>query len=394
MQVNFKSFFSISLVAAGLALGSCSTSQSVNWKQENPFSKKNMPAQFSEVAEGEALRLVFSSNVLGEVAPCGCPAGPKGGLDRRLNFVNMKLEKEKAQRPYLILDAGNALFASLRLDPARKESFTRVAREILKAHKDMGIQVQNVAHMDMSLGPDFVREAAKDAGLALVSASWVDENGGLLYPKSQVVDLGNQKVLVTGLSLGVQSGVVQGVSVRDPKMALDEVLKENVDHTGPIVVLSDLGLSNDQQLSESFPGKKLIFIGSRDLGGVSIPRQSGSAIFLQPEFRGQQWGVFDFNWKADTKGWFFLNERQDFSKKWDLLVRRRASDLKALEGEENFETESQRYAKIGQDLLEYAPEPNASQSMFYDYSLHNLDISYQKRNVLTSKMNFLIDLKN
>lgn len=391
MQVKFKSFFITLSFLAAVAMVSCSTSTQVDWTQKNPFSQ---PLAASELSAGEPLRLVFSSNVLGEVAPCGCPAGPKGGLDRRWNFVQMKLEPESKQRPFLLVDAGNALFASLKLDPARKEAYTRVAEEILKAHQEMGIQVQNVGYMDMSLGPEFVAEAAQSAKLPLVSASWVNDQGKLIYPPFRVVDVGEAKVLVTGLSLGIQPGVIEKVAVRDPALALREVLESHKNHKGPIVVLSDLGMRNDEELAKTFPKQKLIFIGSRDLGGVSIPRQVGRSILLQAEFRGQQWGLLDFRWKEEAESWFFLEERESFAKKWNALVSRRNQDMQALEGEENFKEESLRFDRIAQDLLAYAPEEDASKNIFYDYALHNLDQSYQKRNTLTSKMNFLIDLKD
>jgi len=147
MQVT-KSIFVwgfITGVIASCAHQSSTSGAGADWPKENPFKAAkdiSVASQISaqKLASTKAFRLGFSGNVNGELDPCGCAVNPKGGLDRRLNFVR-KLNEDKNSNPLLLVDAGNALFPSEKIHSSALEHQKSKARLILKGNQMMGVAV-------------------------------------------------------------------------------------------------------------------------------------------------------------------------------------------------------------------------------------------------------------
>jgi len=375
-------------------LSGCAGTGSFRWPEANPFQATALPASLgAEIPNAKSVRIAFTSNVMGEVEACGCAVGPKGGLDRRLNFIDMKLKPEASSWPYLILDAGNSVLATSSLDAARRDSYMKVAKELLKAHKSMGVQVQNVAYLDLGFGLKFFQEAAKEAELPLISATWMDASGKLVFEPSIMLDAGGEKVLVIGVSGGLDQNS-DGLQSKDPVQAIADAVAAHPKYDGPVVVLSDLGLIRDEEVAKhrSLSGLPLVFVGSRDLGGLALPKQGKHSLHVQSEFRGQQWGLLDLKYVPGGNRWVNLEKMSELTAKWDSLIERRKRARDQLKQSRDWKLEDARLASTAKDLVEYAPGKPGTNS-FYNYELINLDTRYQKRNRLTSKMNYLIDVK-
>ena len=89
--------------------------------EANPFTAANAPIELDKFTaqspQHEHVHILYSSNVNGELNPCGCAMNPKGGVDRRLNFV----EAYQKKFPAVVLDAGNALFPAEKMDASQIE---------------------------------------------------------------------------------------------------------------------------------------------------------------------------------------------------------------------------------------------------------------------------------
>ena len=71
------------------------------------------------IGKETSLTLIYTSNTLGEVEPCGCPeGGDNGGLPRRSHYL--KTVKEEVKN-LLILDGGDALIISYFSQPSERE---------------------------------------------------------------------------------------------------------------------------------------------------------------------------------------------------------------------------------------------------------------------------------
>jgi len=71
------------------------------------------------IGKETSLTLIYTSNTLGEVEPCGCPeGGDNGGLPKRSHYL--KTVKEEVKN-LLILDGGDALIISYFSQPSERE---------------------------------------------------------------------------------------------------------------------------------------------------------------------------------------------------------------------------------------------------------------------------------
>jgi 2',3'-cyclic-nucleotide 2'-phosphodiesterase (5'-nucleotidase family) len=383
-------------ITSGVALASllfltqCSTTSALRWPEKNPFAETKGQS-FEDLARergAKPVRIAFTGNVLGESEPCGCAVGPKGGLDRRLNFL--RTEVEKGPYPDLVVDAGNTLFPSFPVDSARQSEFRVKAQALMRSQASLGVDVQNIGHVDLALGAEFLEAFKIDSRMRLVSANWADAQGQLLFAPSADVTLKDGRVVtVTGVSGGFLGAALPKVKALDPAASLQAVLAK-VPSDRLVVVLSDMGIAQDEKLAAKL-NRPLIIVGSRDMGSLSLPRHSGRSLIVQSAFRGQQWGLLDFAWQPGADGWFNTPEAARFQDLWENLASRRAKDLLRESGDER-RAELARHDDVARDLLAYAPGDLKKKSL-YRHGLYDLTDAYLGKNELSKVMTELRKIK-
>lgn len=90
------------------------------------------------------LTLLFTSDLWGQLEPCGCSADMRGGLDRAASYV----ERTQEAGPTLFVDAGDALFDSLHY-PADVEVQARLkAKAVAASLLSMGLQAKAAFERD------------------------------------------------------------------------------------------------------------------------------------------------------------------------------------------------------------------------------------------------------
>jgi 2',3'-cyclic-nucleotide 2'-phosphodiesterase (5'-nucleotidase family) len=371
-----------------LMLGACSSSRKsaeavANWPAENPFEDaESIQLPSVKATHPSQFRIYFSGNVNGETEPCGCAINPKGGLDRRLNFIRQSTRESLF--PHVILDAGNVLFASERLDKSQAELQKQRAQLLLKGNRLMKVVAQNVGYLDLTAGVDFLKSSAAKEGVPLLSANWVDAQGKLIFAPQMTFDLGREKVLIVGLSKGFKSESAgeEGVKVLDPFTTLEKILA-----TAPaeqvVILLSDLGTDEDQKIALKV-NRPLIIVGSRDLSSLEIPLHVGASIILQGQLQGQQWGSIDVAWKPHAKAWYNVDIAKKFrdlwvrrGTEWNHLASREASDERTQEL--NLLLDAQK------DMLRFTPAQLAEKSV-YEYRLVDMSVEFGKTNEVTPLM--------
>jgi 2',3'-cyclic-nucleotide 2'-phosphodiesterase (5'-nucleotidase family) len=361
-----------------LWVAGCSSTPSFDWPAENPFASQK-ESSLDDLKTEPRLELLFSANVLGETEPCGCASGPKGGLDRRLNFIKMT----PSHGDRVVLDAGNALFATEAIDPAQKKAATERARLILQSVRTLGIRAMNIGYLDLSAGADFLQSEAKKLKLPLVSASFLPRQGESSWFKEYVdLQVASLNLRVTGLSAG-RKGLTD-LNHREPKEALSRIFAK----TGEVdlyVVLSDLGRIQDEELLSSMPDVPVVIIGSRDLGSLDRPIVRSSKLLVQPAFRGQQWGSLRISWQRGAKGWFNLGHAPQYFELWDRMMKSRDHTLERASGSERKQELTGQIA-AAQEILEQAPAKDGQKKHVFDYDLIDLGNKYLKTNELSQKM--------
>lgn len=128
----------------------------------------------------------------------------------------------KLPGPYLLVDAGNALFMNVG-GPGKKEKDR--AAFILGTMGKLGTKVMAVGQRDLPAGLGFLQETAKKAGVTLLSAN-LRLNDKPVFPGSTVIEVGGVKVGLVGLSMPGPVAGLQGVFVAPTLPAVREELKK------------------------------------------------------------------------------------------------------------------------------------------------------------------------
>lgn len=365
MILTKRSAFTLSALC-WLATGCSSSSDKVR-PEENPFqdaAKVPEPAEFARDQKRPLFRLAFASRVGGEVADCGCAVNPKGGADRRLNYM-IEQSGVKDQGDLLTVDAGNALFPNARLDKGQAEDQKVRAAFILRTSSLMGVRVMNVGQLDLAAGTDFLKAHAKTNGMTLVSSNLVDEKGiPLFYPEARLALGADIKVAILGLSAGGQ--LPDDVKALDPAETFRKRLPTiPADHL--IVVLSDLGRGADERLAKETT-RPMVIIGARDVNSLDAPRHVGHSILVQPQIQGQQWGLLTVAWTPNAEGWFNPELGRRYSGDWERM--RKDQELNA---------------SVSAELGAYSPE-QINKKLVYSHKLVDMGVQYAGKNLLTNEV--------
>lgn len=362
-------FFVFFLVLAG-----CATQPKMG--TVNPFRDGDKIQTTAWAAQNKlpSFRVIFSGNVNGQLDPCGCSVNPKGGLDRRLNFVRADQSSHK-----IILDAGNALFAAKQLDKGQAANQRARAQAVLKGHALMGVAAQNVGILDLSAGLKFLKDAAADAKIKLISTNLVNTKREAIFETQALVDISpGLQVAVFGIT-GDADSLPDGLTVLDPFASLYVPISKLAPQT-PVIILSDLGQSQDQELALKFK-RPVLIIGSHDLSSLEIPTHQQKALLVQGQFQGQQWGVLDLAWNKDAKGWYNPRLSTTFKGRWETIQK----ELQEYGPSNEHRVEKERLTQALHALQLYAPV-DLKEKTLYDYRLVDLTVEYAKPNELTAVM--------
>ena len=373
----------VSVVLAGCASQSGGQATSPSAVRGNPFANAQA-LSVAKAAGASKFRIVFSGNVNGEIEPCGCAVNPKGGVDRRWNHLQQLIAESKTQGfGTLVIDAGNALFPAEKLDKSQAKLQLAKARAVLKAHRLMGVAVQNVGYLDFAGGLEFLDKEALAESQFLISSNWVDASGKLLFAAEKTVEVAGAQILILGLSQGPKTPRDDGIKVLDPLKVLEQRVAQSPAGQ-PIVVLSDLGLAQDKEIAAKI-ARPLVFIGSRDLSSIEIPIHEGASILVQGQLQGQQNGVLEFAWNPKgTLGWYNTSVGLQFAETWDKRSAEQAELLKRPESAER-KSELDILDHAFADMRRFVPA-NLDQKTVYDCKLVDLTVEYAKPNELSKLM--------
>ncbi|MBM4430725.1 MAG: bifunctional metallophosphatase/5'-nucleotidase [Chloroflexi bacterium] len=126
----------------------------------------------------------------------------------------------------------------------------------------IGYHAMVIGDLDLQLGPDILRQRIAEAGFPVLSANLLlTSEGKLLAQPYVVLEVGSRKVGIIGLTWDGASA-----SGLFTLLKADEVLPKYVAElsaqTNIIILLSNMGLEEDQRLSSLVPGIDLI-VGGR-----------------------------------------------------------------------------------------------------------------------------------
>ncbi len=235
-----------------------------------------------------AVTLVFSNDVYGELETCGCRSNPMGGLDRKQNYL-LSLKDDLLQ-----LDAGNLLFSSLDPPESLKTQQIEQAKTLLKAHDLMKHDAAVPGTKDFAFGVKTFFDLVKKSKIQYLAANLTYKNKHVFPPykifKKKNKDGKTIKIGVFGL-LHPQLPWPKSIHIKAPiesaKKIISELKKQNVDL---IIALTHQGLENDKKLAQNTDGIDFI-VGGGSEAFLQTPLKIKKTFILQSSFRNQYIGV-------------------------------------------------------------------------------------------------------
>jgi hypothetical protein len=248
------------------------------------------------------LTIAFQGQGQGEIAPCGCPKNPMGGLTRR-NHVLSELQEAG---PVITFEAGNSL-TPIRMDSNEAEQRKVKADLIAASLKLAGLDGLAIGAGDWQLGRSELQALVAKHELPVVAAN-ITCDGWDDLPGHRIVERAGWRIGVIGIAAGAPEGCVEKDLVKS--------LNEQVAATPEVdarVVLWGHDFRIYEGLGEQVSGVDFVLAGQGG-GPRSHPVHSGDAWLMLPHMRSKQLSILELVGVEDAKGWSPVKYRE-------LLVR-------------------------------------------------------------------------
>jgi 5'-nucleotidase len=234
------------------------------------------------------LTLIYSSNTLGEVEPCGtCPeTGDNGGLARRAHYIKKVREEVKN---LLVLDGGDALVMSYFGRPTEREKAQKKAEFLLKVYEKIGYDAINIGDTDIGLGIKYLQALQKRSKIPFISANLVYSGTDKPVFKPYLIkEINGSKVGIIGLlpsELPVHMHKeLKGYFIKDPFQTATAMMRYLTARCDYLIALAHLSLSDIESLIEISPRFSII-IGGQDRS-FALPKEVYGSLVVQTDAFG------------------------------------------------------------------------------------------------------------
>ena len=170
-----------------------------------------------------------------------------GGVVRRIQYLEQV--RNTSNHPVLVIDAGDFLQGT-----AYFEQFEGTAE--IKFMSQAGYDVITVGNHDFDLGWPHLKNLLKQGKLdAICSNIFLDGTSESCLPPYILLDIENQHIAIVGI-MGMDSWQSirpmhrNGLEIKDPMLALDQILPEIRPHVDLIILLSHSGIKDDREFAK------------------------------------------------------------------------------------------------------------------------------------------------
>ncbi len=239
-----------------------------------------------EGGEAPSLELVYSGDRKGKVQPCGCPKNPMGHIGRQAAAV---AAHRRTGIPGLYFDLGNTFYESLEVPAVMREQWGRRAAIIARSMARMKLDFFVPGPTDFAAGLPGLYRLMEEAKTPVLAADLVAESGRPIFPGLLYFQRGDLSVRVIGIA-GFQPAV-EGISVRDPAVALRESLA-SAKPADLTIVASHLDKKRARVLARSIPGIDAVLIADHKLH--LIPDTKAGSVVVGSSKEGKHLGRLSF----------------------------------------------------------------------------------------------------
>jgi 2',3'-cyclic-nucleotide 2'-phosphodiesterase (5'-nucleotidase family) len=266
-----------------------------------------VPKTSSSLGNGIPFTVIYSSNTLSEVVPCGCIGdGNAGGISRRSHYINaIKDEGIKA----LILDGGDALAIGQPGNEREQQKARKRAEFILKLYGKMGYDAVNIGDTDLVLGLEYLRTLQKHSPVPLLSANLKDKKTGkTLFKPCLSKEIHGLKVGIIGLmTRSLQLPMLDKTGsyfVEDPLKAATDTINGPLSDCDILIALAHLDHSEIESLAQKVPQISIIIGGDDRAYDAKMINRS---LWVQTDAFGFQIGKVDVRWVRGTSDFQYKN---------------------------------------------------------------------------------------
>lgn len=364
-------------IAAFASFSSFASSSKI--PESNPFRKTQLGVSVQD--DKKQIKIYFSGNVTGMRESCGCALNPKGGLERRYNF----LKKEgllEAKNDTLILDFGNLLFKTPDFEKGGEKEALANAEKMIEGSNLFNLSAVNFGIMDRTLSPERLSSLwAKSKFPWLASNINPPGRFGGRFSRRIPLKLKTGEAVIFGISSMDDKLKANGWVFTPPAEALAKELADLPANVFPIV-LSDVEMSELLPMAAQIK-RPILILGSRETGGWDRPIEVGQALLLHLRQQGQDWGLIKFNPHQRNKaGWYNPADSETFAQRWDDLVSE-VKAIRALASSEQKNIEVKNLEAKLQELAKLAPKNTDYQ---YSFETTEMNAAYNGKNEATPFM--------
>lgn len=257
--------------------------------------------------EGTPLTLIYSSNTLGEVAPCGCiEAGNAGGIGRRSHYIKTVRDEGKK---VLLLDGGNALVIGQPGNEREQQKARKRAEFILKLYGKMGYDAVNIGDTDLVLGLEYLRTLQEHSSVPFLSANLKEKRTKQTVFKPYLVkEMNGLKVGIIGLitqSIPPVLNKIRGYFVEDPARTATDSINDALLNVDIIIALAHMNHSEIESLAQKVP-KISIIIGGHNRSYMDA-KMVNHSLWVQTDAFGFQIGRLDVRWVKGSSDFQYEN---------------------------------------------------------------------------------------
>jgi 2',3'-cyclic-nucleotide 2'-phosphodiesterase (5'-nucleotidase family) len=257
--------------------------------------------------EGTPLTLIYSSNTLAEVAPCGCiESGNAGGMSRRSHYINTVRNEGKK---VLLLDGGNALAIGKPGNETERGKARKRAEFILNLYGKMGYDAVNIGDTDLVLGLEYLRTLQGHSSIPFLSANLKEKKTKKTVFKPYLVKESHDlKVGIIGLmtqSIPLMLYKIRGYFVEDPAKAATDSINGALSDCDIIIALAHMNHSEIESFAQKVP-KVSIIIGGHNRSYMNA-KMANRSLWVQTDAFGFQIGRLDGRWVKGSSDFQYEN---------------------------------------------------------------------------------------
>ena len=249
------------------------------------------------------LIILYNGDIRGEYEPCSCPNKPVGGLERRVHLIKT-ISKEVGPDNVIIVDSGNLLSPSPFPKPPSEKVIHRSCSVLGETYKGLGLASIAIGPLDlMNIRIDELLKLQNSYSLPLISANLTNGDGKNIYQKSirvkvakrtiEIIGITSPKIAPPGDEVYQSYLKSNGLFVKNPLDELPNLVEKAKKHVDLVILLSNLGLKNDEQIAKAIPGIDII-IGGGGYQPLENPVLVEKTLIFRESVQGRNLGLIEF----------------------------------------------------------------------------------------------------